>query len=194
MNYLAHLYLADDDPESVVGSLMGDFVKGPVPIEIAERIRQGILVHRKIDTYTDAHPLIKHSKRLVRKEFRRYGGILIDVFYDHFLARHWSVYSSVPLRDFSRSVYGMLGSHYHLLPAPMQRSVAAMIANDWLMSYRELAGIARALRGIEGRLKRESRLREALKDLEVNYAPLEEDFTAFFPELIAYVRQSRNEG
>ena len=138
--------------------------------------------------FTDAHPIVKGSKQHLQPRFRRYAGILVDIFYDHFLARHWARYSSEPLREFSLRVYGILAAHYADLPLSMQRSVSHMIANDLLMSYRGVAGIQRALRGVEGRLKRESRLPEAISDLQRNYTGLADDFAAFFPELIAYAR------
>lgn len=189
MNYLAHLYLADDDPESIIGSLMGDFAKGRIDDQLAPGIRRGIVVHRMTDSFTDAHAIFRGSKRRLRPEFRRYGGILVDLYYDHFLALQWTRYSDVALEDFSRKVYRILEGHRKDLPPRMQRSVSYMIANDLLLSYREVDGIRRALKGIEGRLKRESRLSEAVVDLEHNHQVLAADFSAFFPELIGYVGQ-----
>lgn len=190
VNYLAHLYLADDDPEFLVGSLLGDFLKGPLDERLAGGLRQGVLIHRKIDVYTDAHPLFRRSKQRLRPQFRRYGGILIDIYYDHFLAGNWSRYSPLSLRDFSGQVYRILEVYYPDLPPSMQRMVSGMIANDLLMSYRELDGIGRALQRIEHRLKRrESRLGDAVEDLALNYTELRTDFEAFFPQLIAYVAQ-----
>jgi acyl carrier protein phosphodiesterase len=188
MNYLAHLFLAGEDRDAIVGNLMGDFVKGQVDHGLVAGLREGILLHRKIDVYTDAHPVFRASRRRLRPEYRRYGGILIDIFYDHFLARGWGDYSSVSLRRFSRGVYRILAQRYQTLPAPMQHSVTHMIQHDLLMSYRDLNGIARALRGVEGRLKRESRLGEAVLDLALNYRSLKRDFGVFFPELEAFVR------
>ncbi len=188
MNYLAHLYLADDDPESVIGSLMGDFVKGRIDGTLSGALRWGITVHRKIDSFTDANAVFRGSKRRLRPEFRRYGGILVDLYYDHFLAVNWHRYSDVPLEDYSQRVYRILEEHRRNLPSRMQRSVSYMIANDLLLSYRDVIGIRRALQGIEGRLKRESRLSEAVLDLRRNYASLKTDFDRFFPELIGYVR------
>lgn len=189
MNYLAHLYLADEDPGSLIGSLLGDFVKGPIDQSLPRDLRQGILIHRKVDVYTDAHPVFHRSRQRVRPQLRRYAGILVDIYYDHFLAQDWSRYSSRSLRDFSRFVYRTLDAHYQELPVPMQRMVTGMIASDLLMSYRELEGIGRALQRIEGRLKRESRLGEGVQDLKLNHTALKTDFEDFFPQLIAYVAQ-----
>jgi acyl carrier protein phosphodiesterase len=188
MNYLAHLYLAQNDAESWIGSLMGDFVRGHLDEGLAPAIRRGIWLHRKIDAFTDAHPIARRSRQRIQPRFRRYAAILVDVFYDHYLARDWDWYSAISLSDFAVAVYTALQVHYTSLPVPMQRSAAYMIANDLLLSYREIAGIGRSLRGIESRLRRESRLAEALSDLERNYDALAGDFAAFLPEVAYYAK------
>ncbi|MDQ2695499.1 MAG: ACP phosphodiesterase [Pseudomonadota bacterium] len=191
MNFLAHLYLAGDDPQALVGGLMGDFVKGRIETleGLTPGLRQGIVLHRRVDAFTDAHPLVGRSRGRVQPRFRRYAGILVDVYYDHFLARHWQRYAAEPLPAFTARVYRVLAGHYALMPPRMQRSVACMIRDDWLGGYRQLAGVGRALRGIEGRLRRESRLGEAVADLEMNYPALEQDFISFFPLLCAFVAE-----
>jgi len=189
LNYLAHLYLSEGDPDSLIGSLMGDFVKGRIDPALSPAMRWGIQLHRRIDSFTDAHAVFRRSKRRIRPEFRRYGGILVDLYYDHFLARQWSRYSTVPLEDFAQKVYSLMQERQHGFPATMQRSVSYMIANELLQSYEDLKGIERALQGIEGRLKRPSRLREAVLDLEDNHRALADDFAIFFPDLIRFVRR-----
>jgi acyl carrier protein phosphodiesterase len=187
MNYLAHLYFADANPESLIGSLMGDFAKGPLDSRLAPAISQGILQHRKIDAFTDTHPWVIASKRRLRPTFRHYRGLLVDIFYDHFLARHWPQYSSVSLVCFCRRAYQIFQDHYQSFPISMQHSVNYMIRTDLLVSYTQLAGIARTLQGIETRLRRPYPLRSAMLDLKQNYTALAADFKHFFPELIAYV-------
>lgn len=187
MNYLAHLYLSDSDPESLVGSLMGDFVKGKVGDEFEPSLRQGILLHRKIDSFTDAHPLIRRSKARITPEFRRYAGILVDIFFDHFLAKQWSLWSDTPLDEFASAVYGILGQRQASFPERMQRSMRYMVGNRLLQSYREIGGVHQALRGIETRLKRPSRLGDSISELEQNYRLFSSDFEQFFPLLIEYV-------
>lgn len=187
MNYLAHLYLADDDPESVIGSLMGDFVKGRVDPARPPAVRRAILQHRRIDSFTDAHDLVKRSKRRISPEFRRYAGILIDVFYDHFLATEWREYAEVPLGEFVGDVYEQVNRHLPTLPLRMQASMRYMVANDLLMAYQTVDGIGQALRGIETRLRRPSRLGDAVAELENTYSTLRADFTEFFPQLIRFV-------
>jgi len=186
LNYLAHLYLSENDPESLIGSLMGDFLKGRVGTDLAPAVRRGVLVHRRIDSFTDAHMIVGQSKRRIGPAYRRYAGILIDLFYDHFLASRWSEYSAVPLEAFAARVYRIVAAHHHRLSAPMQRSMSYMISNELLQSYRTLEGMQQALRGIESRLKRPSRLHAAVTELERNYTGLGEDFAVFFPDLVRF--------
>ena len=194
MNYLAHLYLADEDPQSIIGNLMGDFVKGPLDHSLlSPPLRQGIRLHRKIDTFTDHHPVFRHSKQRLRPELRRFAGVVIDMLYDHCLAVNWSHYSARSLRRFSDTVYVILKAHHHLFPVRMQRSVNYMLAHDLLFSYREIDGIQRALQGLEGRLRRRVNLRAGAVDLQNNYHGFNADFAAFFPELMAYVAQQKQQ-
>ncbi len=187
MNYLAHLYLSDSDPGFLVGSLMGDFIKGRVGHEFEPSLRQGILLHRRIDSFTDAHPLIRRSKARISPEFRRYAGILVDIFFDHFLASQWSRWSDTPLDEFASAVYGILGERQATFPERMQRSMRYMVSNRLLQSYRDIEGVHHALRGIETRLKRPSRLGDSISELEQNYSVFSSDFGQFFPVLIDYV-------
>jgi len=187
MNYLAHLYLAGNEPDAVIGSLMGDFVKGHVDPALSPALRHAIMQHRRIDSFTDAHPLVRRSKQRIRPEFRRYAGILVDVFYDHFLATEWRSYAEVPLDAFAAYAYDQVSRHLPTLPSRMQRSMHYMVANDLLTSYRTIDGIERALRGIETRLRRPSRLGESVAELENAYGALRDDFIEFFPQLIGFV-------
>jgi len=201
MNYLAHLYLAaapadlskrqaslaDSTDESLVGSLLGDFVKGDDHNGYSAGIRQAILIHRQIDAYSNTHPVYRRSKRRIDPAFRHTKGILVDIFYDHFLAKNWDDYAAVPLAEFTRRVYRVLEAHYDLLPPRLQSILPRMAADNWLLSYREAASIGLALAGLSRRLGRENRLHRGLEELRANYAGLKEDFRAFFPELVDYV-------
>src|SRR6476469_1163611 len=109
MNYLAHLYLADNSPESILGNLLGDFVKCQAAFNIYPiAIKKGIQLHRQVDAYTDSHAVVRESKKLISNINKRYAGIIIDVFYDHFLAKNWLTYSSIPLNEFAANVYAIL--------------------------------------------------------------------------------------
>lgn len=192
MNYLAHLYLAEDSPESLLGNLMGDFVKGFINnMDYSEAIVRGIKLHRQVDTYTDSHAIFLRSKRLIEPTNRRYAGIIIDVFYDHFLAKCWSDYSAQPLPEFAAKVYNVLEDYHNILPETLQRIVPRIVAENWLMSYADIEGIETVLIGLSRRIKRQNSLAMAVEDLRENYDRLLLDFEQFFPELVSYVNTLR---
>jgi len=187
MNYLAHLFLADKTSNSFLGSLMGDFVKGGIDSAMPTALRNAIVQHRRIDTFTDAHPVVKRSKNRIDPEFRRYAGILIDVFYDHFLATRWMDFNDQPLNTFTIEVYARLKQQRHLAPDRMQSTLSYMVDYDLLGSYQQDNGIHRALHGIESRLKRPSKLNLAIVELQRNRDELLTDFRYYFPALIQFV-------
>ncbi len=191
MNYLAHLYLAEDSADSIIGNLLGDFVKGRLDDRYREGIVKGITTHRKVDSFTDSHELILSSKRLISAERRRFSGIIVDLGFDHFLARNWSEYSSVDLGVFTKKIYDLLKDHENLLPDGLKSVVDRMVEEDWLGSYKELEGVGKALDRIARRFKRENNLTGAVEELVKNYKKLEENFRAFFPQLTSYVHSYR---
>lgn len=185
MNYLTHLYLSDGTPEGLVGSLLGDFVKGDRHNSYAPAVRQAIMVHRRLDAFTDHHPTVKQSKRRLRSVHRHTKGILVDLFYDHFLARHWEAFATRPLAAFTAEAYRAFEAFPHPYPERLAHILPYMVADDWLLSYRELANIGRALGGISRRLSRKTDLADGLADLETHYMDLEADFRAFMPLALA---------
>ncbi len=187
MNYLLHLYLADPTPESLLGNLMGDFVKGRLDETYPPGIRRGITLHRRVDSFAHAHPLVSRSKNRISPSYGHYRGIMVDIFYDHFLARNWAQYAALPLENFARSVYQLLQERQDQLPPGLQRIAPRMIAHDWLVSYRDIQTIGRVLAGVSGRLRRPNPLAEGLGELTRHYAPLEQDFGAFLAELECFV-------
>lgn len=193
MNYLGHLYLAEDNPASLVGNFLGDFVKGTIRADLPDAIRYGIALHRKVDGFTDSHEIVRASLRRITPARRRFAGIMMDMFYDHFLAKNWQQFSQVPLQQFSENVYGALLQHHTLLPDRLKRMLPYLIAENWLVSYREIASIDRALNRLSSRFKRENPLLNSAEELEANYNELESDFHQFFPDLIRFVQQQRGE-
>ena len=201
MNYLAHLYLAalpadlskrpaslsGGCEESLVGSLLGDFVKGDGYDDYSTGIRQAILLHRWVDAYSNAHPVYCRSKRRIHSSYRHTKGILLDLFYDHFLARNWDQYAAEPLPAFTRRVYSALKVHLDILPPRLRQILPRMAADDWLLAYRDIANIGHALAGLSRRLSRENELHRGLDELRANYGELEGDFRAFFPEIVDHV-------
>ena len=193
MNYLAHLYLSDQTPDGFAGSLLGDFVSGSVEGKFNENVANEILMHRRIDVFTDTNAIVKRSKARVSAKLNRLAGVLIDVFYDHFLAVDFEKYAGVPLKAFTEKAYRALEKHKNLFPDAFRQRIPAIIETDLLGSYRSLDGIQIALQRISGRIKRENSLPEGIFDLENNYRELSADFEEFFPQLVAFVQTARND-
>ncbi|HEX9062046.1 MAG TPA: ACP phosphodiesterase [Clostridia bacterium] len=187
MNYLAHIYLADNSAESMLGNLLGDFVHRSEDDNFEASIRNGILMHRKLDGFTDSHLVFLNSKNRISSQNRRFAGALIDMFYDHFLAKNWSLYSPLSLEEYTDNFYSILERFYNCLPERLKNVIPSMIKENWLLSYREIAGIEKAL----GRLSKkfsilDHSLIDAIDELTKNYEGFEGDFKAFFPEAIEY--------
>ncbi|MVW74840.1 acyl carrier protein phosphodiesterase [Pseudomonas xionganensis] len=190
MNYLAHLHLGGDAPAQLLGSLYGDFVKGPLAGQWPADIEAAIRLHRRIDAFTDSHPLQAQARARFPAERRRYSGMLLDVFFDHCLARHWADYAAEPLPRFTGRVYQVLAGEPQL-PGRLALIAPRMAAQDWLGSYREFAVLAQVVAGLQRRLSRPEALAGAMVELERLYQPLLEDFRAFYPELQAFAAQER---
>lgn len=190
MNYLAHALLANESPEVQVGGLMGDFVKGCIPSELPAAIRHGVLMHRRIDKFTDTHELVLASKKLVSPGRRRFAGIMVDVFFDHFLARHWHQYSGDSLTKFTSGVYHVLYRHWPVLPKRLRHVLPFMADEDWLASYRDIRAIHASIDGISTRrLKRKNSLYRGATELERRYSEFERYFVEFFPQLVDFVQE-----
>jgi acyl carrier protein phosphodiesterase len=188
VNFLAHAYLADGSDESLVGSLMGDFVKGPLDGRHGPELTRALVLHRRVDSYTDFHPVVIGSRNRVSPARRRYAGILVDLFYDHFLARHWKDYSDRALEAFTAGVYAALRHNHALLPERLQLIAPRMAAMDWLASYREVNAIGLALDRMGERLKRGNAMLGSAAELTANYDAFETDFRVFFPDVVRFAR------
>ncbi len=185
MNYLAHTWLARQSDDAILGALLGDFVHGQSALQDwSEPVRTEILRHRHIDRYTDTHPAVT-AARARFGDLRRYAGIVLDVYFDHCLARAWPRWNDVSLDDFNSRVYRVLREHHGVLPSRLQRIAPHMTEHDWLGSYRERASVDRAVRGIASRLSRNGdRLVACLPVLRKNEAEIDATFETFFPDLI----------
>ena len=170
---------------------MGDFVKGPVDVRLDPAVRFGIQLHRRIDTFTDAHPLHRRSRNRIGPQRRRFAGIMIDVCYDHFLATNWHEYSEEPLAQFTARIYAVLAERAAELPERLRRIAPRMAEQDWLGSYRDLGNVGLALDGIATRSPRIARLAGAIEDLKASYTELSEDFDQFFPRLVSYADECK---
>jgi len=190
MNYLAHLHLGGQRPGQLLGSLYGDFVKGRLQGQFDPEIEAAIALHRQIDVFTDRHPLVDASLARFSTTRRRYAGIVLDVFFDHCLARDWTLYADRPLGQFTTDVYRVLSSERQL-PERLAKIAPHMVANDWLGSYQEFEVLEQVLRGISRRLSKPEELAGAMQELRRLYEPLSDDFRLFYPQLQAFSRRSQ---
>lgn len=188
MNLLGHLLLADRHGLSLAGTLLGDFVKGPLPESDDARTR-AIRAHRETDAFTETHPAFCASKRRLRPELGHWRGVAVDVFYDHVLARDFVRYAAEPLETFTARVYADLAAARARLPAPVAALVERMVATDLLGSYRRPRGVARALRSLASRSRRAVLLPGALADLRARREELAGDFAAFYADLTTHMRR-----
>ena len=187
MNFLAHLYLSGDNPKIMVGNFMGDFVKGKQALEQFEsEIVKGIELHRSIDEFTDSHTIVTQSKNRLRPKYRHYAGVIVDVFYDHFLAKNWNEYHPDLLPDFADKAYETILSFDAILPRDVKYMMPYMVKGNWLVNYSKLEGIHQALSGMARRTPFLSKMEEASHDLEKDYSDFKQEFDNFFPELKSF--------
>jgi acyl carrier protein phosphodiesterase len=186
MNFLAHIYLSGDDEGITIGNFIADGVKGKRYRKFPQQIRKGILLHRAIDSYTDSHPTVKQSTKRLHENYGHYSGVIVDILYDHFLAKNWKDYHDIPLDEYVENFYEMLRNNFEVLPTRIQRMMPYMISDNWLLSYATIPGISKILNKMNVRTKGISKMNFAVLELEEFYTEFEEEFTSFFAELIDY--------
>jgi acyl carrier protein phosphodiesterase len=184
MNFLAHIYLSGGNPKIKVGNFIGDFVKGKnLEDRFGNEVAKGITLHREIDWFTDRHLIVKQSKDRLRQKYHHYSGVIVDVFFDHFLAKNFAHYSEKLLPDFADESYAIIQSYDSILPEEVKYMMPYMINGNWLANYAKIEGIHRALSGMARRTRFDSKMDEASVDLKNNYNEFEKDFFLFFPDL-----------
>ncbi len=193
MNFLAHFILSGDNPDLIVGNFVGDGVKGAGMKNYTEGIQRGIRMHRAIDSFTDDHPVVQKSKERLWPKFHHYAGVIVDVYYDHFLAKNWSAYSLEQLPTYTENIYRVLHAHEAIMPPRMKEMLPWMMKEDWLYHYSEIEGMKRVFNGMARRAKFVSHMEHAPQALVEGYADFEHEFTLFFPDLIEHTAAYRNE-
>lgn len=190
MNFLAHFLLSGDDEELRLGNLLGDIVKGRVERYVhpgaTERLRTGIRLHRTIDGFADGHRVVRRSKQRIAGRYGRLSGVIVDVYYDHVLAREWATHRQDRLPAFTADVYRTLRDNLGRLPDDIHPLVFAMTRGDWLNGYAHIDGIASALRGMARRFPVAAGIGTAARELDEQYDAFRDDFAEFFPELRAH--------
>lgn len=186
MNFLAHLYLSGNNEHVMIGNLMGDHIRGNNFNTLNDDIIKGVKLHRLIDAFTDTHPVVTASKERLRPVFHKYSPVIIDIFYDHFLAKNWNTYSEVPLQDYADDVYALLSKNTNILPKRTQQMLPHMIANNWLFIYSTTDGINKVLTGMSHRARFDSKMENATACLIQDYSLYENEFYSFFKDLRKY--------
>ncbi|MBQ4805433.1 acyl carrier protein phosphodiesterase [Aquimarina sp. MMG015] len=188
MNFLAHIYLSGEDQELKIGNFIADSVKGKKFAQFPERIQQGITLHRKIDSYTDSHPIVRESVLRLFPKYGHYSTVIVDILYDHYLAAYWSDYSKIPLDKYVSDFYTLLQEYYEVLPKRVQDFLPYMFRDNWLLSYATIPGIGRILYQMNHRTKNKSKMNFAVVELEQYYDKFEIEFRSFFEELELFTK------
>jgi acyl carrier protein phosphodiesterase len=189
LNYLVHLYLSGPDPEIQLGGLMGDFVKGRIPYDYPEKISLGLQLHRRIDSLAQNSLHTRKSRQRLDPKFGHGRSIIVDIFYDHFLAANWADYSGSCLENYAADVYKLLQASHQQLPQGLQQVAPRMIEYNWLVSYQHREVVGKALQKIAQRLSRPLPLAEGVNDLDTHEVALIQDFAEFMNEAKVFVKE-----
>jgi len=183
MNFLAHIYLSGENDLIKIGNFMADGIRGKQFEHFPEDVQKGILLHRFIDTYTDSHDIFRTSTKRLHDRYHHYAGVIVDIVYDHFLAKNWTKYSDEELELFVKRFYHSLHDNYEILTEKTQGLMPYMIERNWLVSYRTTEGIQHILTQMDRRSKNISQMQFAVEELIAFYDEFEEEFTLFFEEM-----------
>ena len=189
MNFLAHIYLSGNNDLTKIGNFMADGIRGKDHLNFPKEVEKGILLHRQIDTFTDTHSIYRKSKHRLHHKYGHYAGVIMDILYDHFLAKNWKLYSEVTLENFVETFYESLKKNYEILSEKTKIIMPIMIENNWLLMYESISGIEKILFQMDYRTKNRAKMHEAIIELQEFYSEFESEFTFFFKELSFFSRQ-----
>ena len=189
MNVLAHIYLSGDSEKIIIGNYIGDYVKGKDYLNYPEQIRKGIIIHRRIDAFTDRHPVVHRSKIFFSRKYHKYAGVVTDIIYDHFLTKEWDLFSRRPLESVTYNFYRAMVNNYQYMPPNVKEMMPFFIINNWIESYQTIKGIRLVLKTLSKHSSLPKETRFAIHALKKNYHSLQDDFMEFFPQLIDYVEK-----
>jgi acyl carrier protein phosphodiesterase len=183
MNFLAHIYLSGENDLIKIGNFMADGIRGKQFEHFPDDVQKGIILHRFIDTYTDSHSIFRQSTRRLHEKYHHYAGVIVDIIYDHFLAKNWAKYSDEKLEDFINRFYNSLHDNYAILTEKTQGLMPYMIERNWLLSYQTVEGIHQILTQMDRRSKNISKMQFASEELKQFYNEFEEEFSIFFEDI-----------
>lgn len=193
MNFLAHIYLSGDNDFVKIGNFMADSIRGSRYLDYSPEIQKGVLLHRHIDSFTDAHSIYRRSKHRLHEKYGHYSGVIMDIAYDHFLAKNWSKYSNEKLEDYAADFYQLMQDNYEILTERTKGMLPYMIGRNWLVSYASLEGLEMILFQMDHRTKNRVHMQEAVIEIKVFYSEFEAEFFQFFEELKLSCQQKLKE-
>ena len=193
MNFLAHIYLSGEDDFVKIGNFMADSIRGSQYLDYPNSLQKGILLHRHIDSFTDSHPIYRKSKHRLHEKYGHYSGVIMDIAYDHFLAKNWSKYSNEKLEDYAADFYKLMQDNYEILTERTKGMLPYMIGRNWLVSYATIAGLEMILFQMDYKTKHRANMQEAIVELQEFYAEFESEFFQFFEELVLSCQQKLKE-
>ena len=189
MNFLAHIYLSGDNDLIKIGNFMADSIRGNTYENYPTEIRKGILLHRAIDSFTDMHPVYRQSKHRLHDKYGHYSGVIMDILYDHFLAKNWATYSEIKLEDYAENFYKLLTDNLDALTDKAKGMLPYMIGRNWLVSYATIEGLEMIMFQMDHRTKNRVAMHESIVELQQYYTEFENEFTLFFEELQKHCQQ-----
>jgi acyl carrier protein phosphodiesterase len=183
MNFLAHIYLSGNNNEIRLGNFMGDYIKGGEHKNYPTLVQRGILLHRKIDSFTDSHPIVRHHNALFHFRYHKYAGVVTDIIYDHFLAHEWHKFSDIDYNEYIEFIYEWLLEYVDSMPLEMKKFVPYLIRNNWLKLYSSIEGIQSVLIGMSKGTSLPPEHEFAIQILKKHYEEIKHDFYSYFEEL-----------
>jgi acyl carrier protein phosphodiesterase len=188
MNFLAHIYLSGKNDHLKIGNFMADGIHGKNFDEFPLDVQKGIRLHREIDYFTDFHPIFRQSKHRLHQRYGHYSGVIIDIFYDHFLAKNFSRYSNQSLEDFSANFYKLLDENFEILTPRFKMILPTLKEENWLVLYATIEGISNILYNMDRRTRLKSKMQFSVEELTSFYSEFETEFTLFFVEMEEFVK------
>lgn len=193
MNFLAHIFLSGNNDRIKIGNFMGDGIRGRDYQKFHTDIQIGVLLHREIDSFTDFHEVFRTSKHRLVPKFNHFSGIIVDMFYDYFLAKNWQLFSDIPLKEFSHNFYEILKKHENELNDKTRNMMPYMIKYDWLYNYQDIEELERILGQMDQRFGKNANMKAAVADLKKHHTLFEDEFFIFFNELRQFTKDKKQQ-
>jgi len=186
VNFLAHAFLSGTNEEILLGNFVADSIKGKMLETYSLDFQKGVFLHRAIDHFTDTHPLVTSCNSHIRQHFKKFSGVVTDIYFDHFLAKNWRNFNTIPLNEYANYVYDLLQRNFDILPPRSKRILPWMMQQNWLEGYADFTLLQRVFNGMSNRTSFESGMENAVRVLRSEYDFFEDKFQNFFPDLMQF--------